>query len=346
MKKIVLICLAQLFVIAACDKKATVIDPEDLKAQAIYQSQWNTCRVLDNSAECWGDNVYGQLGLRYPQGSNRRIKLPFTQPILQMDFGYFHGCLISLSSQVYCWGRNIEGQVNPTSIEKVILEPQLALKEKVFQVATTGYYSCAILKSGALKCWGQLPDFLAKEESLEKFGDIAEIDSSSQQLCFKNKLGEFYCKDSKQSPEAFRKIDIPLDSNGIITLGETHACALSLGNVYCWGQNDFGQLGNGSFYSSVSTEASQVKNLPHMELIIAGGLHTCGLAMGEVYCWGANSLSQSNPLDKASRPENLSIPVKIADFGQIRTLSAGYSSTCALNFKGYYSCWGTSTNGL
>jgi alpha-tubulin suppressor-like RCC1 family protein len=77
-----------------------------------------------------------------------------------------------------------------------------------------------------------------------------------------------------------------------ITAGGHHTCGLAdAGLVWCWGQNDFGQLGDGGTAEQLSP-VSVLAGLNFTELS-AGGKHSCGrLATGELYCWGSNEDGQ------------------------------------------------------
>jgi len=68
------------------------------------------------------------------------------------------------------------------------------------------------------------------------------------------------------------------------------SCALATnGDVYCWGRNSSGILGNGTT-SGVALSPVKVPNLPPMASIAMGTEGACGLtAAGQRWCWGANS---------------------------------------------------------
>ncbi|HKO93012.1 MAG TPA: hypothetical protein VJU61_17775, partial [Polyangiaceae bacterium] len=71
-----------------------------------------------------------------------------------------------------------------------------------------------------------------------------------------------------------------------------HACArLSDGTVRCWGNNAFGQLGNGTKdYASAPTPVS---GLTGVQFLVGGNVHACALLLGgTVQCWGNNELGQ------------------------------------------------------
>src|SRR5262245_6410704 len=74
-----------------------------------------------------------------------------------------------------------------------------------------------------------------------------------------------------------------------VAAGDAHSCAIRNGDVWCWGSNDAGQLGNPAV-ADVAASPVEVVGLPlPAEHIAAGGDHTCAvLEDTQVYCWGAN----------------------------------------------------------
>ncbi len=97
-----------------------------------------------------------------------------------------------------------------------------------------------------------------------------------------------------------------------LAAGEAHTCArTSAGQVYCWGLNNNGQLGDGT---TLNRQAPTLVALPSgvtgFTRIAAGSLHTCGLtASGALYCWGDNLLGQ---LGDGTNTDRLQ-PVRVAD---------------------------------
>src|SRR5439155_8414357 len=109
--------------------------------------------------------------------------------------------------------------------------------------------------------------------------------------------------------------------------------------AWCWGRNDYGQLGDGS---------SDVRETP---VAVAGGLsftqlttgreHTCGLTVGAaIYCWGSNGLGQ---LARDSIPLQLA-PVRVGVNQRFDTVVTSAFHTCALSL-GTAWCWGADAYG-
>lgn len=141
----------------------------------------------------------------------------------------------------------------------------------------------------------------------------------------------------------------------------SHACAITnqtspsvSGKVFCWGLNDYGQLGTGNTTSSGSSgtvyEVSQgafTDQNSNVSSIAVGKSHTCAVqyqtssSTSQVFCWGRNSSGQlgtGNAID-ADRPVSLNLNEDVVQ------LTAGENHTCALTRAGEILCWGDNSVG-
>ena len=134
----------------------------------------------------------------------------------------------------------------------------------------------------------------------------------------------------------------PIDPYRRLATGWTHTCAVSDGNVYCWGNNSDGQLGTGT--TDDSRIPIQVPGLPSsITEVSATGYFTCALSgAGEVFCWGNNDLGQ---LGDGTRESRLSPVRSVSALSDVVRISAGGESACALHVAGTVSCWGRGTGG-
>lgn len=128
-----------------------------------------------------------------------------------------------------------------------------------------------------------------------------------------------------------------------VTAGGTapyaHSCALDAsGAAYCWGSNDFGQLGDGSRSRRTLATPVAAQSEPFVS-ISAGTAHTCALGRsGQVWCWGQN---HRNPSQGSS-----STPVAVPLPGLARGLSTkGNSHGCVVLDDGAVACWGANQEG-
>jgi alpha-tubulin suppressor-like RCC1 family protein len=125
------------------------------------------------------------------------------------------------------------------------------------------------------------------------------------------------------------------------TLSKSTGCVLNLaGSAYCWGNNPYGQVGDGTTMDRISPT------------LVAGGFnfidigtsldHTCGLtATGTVKCWGENGQGElGNGTLTAS-----SVPVSTNTLTSVKQIAVGPNHNCALKTDGTVWCWGRNQEG-
>ena len=123
-----------------------------------------------------------------------------------------------------------------------------------------------------------------------------------------------------------------------------HTCALKGGQVYCWGRNHYGQLGDGTTTQRITPTlvADGVMGNSGVTAVDAGAYHTCALKGGQVYCWGYNHFGQLG--DGSGGPgTNRTTPTLVEDGAMgnsgVTAVAAGVYHTCAIKSGALY-CWG------
>jgi alpha-tubulin suppressor-like RCC1 family protein len=129
-----------------------------------------------------------------------------------------------------------------------------------------------------------------------------------------------------------------------VAAGVEHVCVRGTeGAVCCWGQNEWGQLGNGS--TAASTEPVRVPGLESQVVqLSAGAYHTCArLQDGTLSCWGEN---RSGQLGNGSGVDLMATPTPVVGLGgPAAQVSAGNQHTCARLGDGTVRCWGDDSDG-
>jgi alpha-tubulin suppressor-like RCC1 family protein len=125
-----------------------------------------------------------------------------------------------------------------------------------------------------------------------------------------------------------------------VVAGSRHSCGITgSGDLYCWGRNDQGQLGDSG--TTERTLPSGVGGGLKWRTVSIGGSHSCGITTdGATYCWGSSTAGQlgSDTLGTLSTPYRIQAPsfVKIA---------SGNDHTCAITTDGRMFCWGENLHG-
>ena len=137
-----------------------------------------------------------------------------------------------------------------------------------------------------------------------------------------------------------------------VSMGVRHTCGISISEeLYCWGTNNYGELGTGSG-SGNSPTPKKVDSLPGglgAANVSVGSHHTCALLTdGNVSCWG-NSADGALGVNLSSYSVNQYSPLTPVDLGSSRKaiqIESGAGHTCALLDDGNVSCWGNNNNGV
>jgi hypothetical protein len=131
-----------------------------------------------------------------------------------------------------------------------------------------------------------------------------------------------------------------------VTVGDSVACGLTpAGAAYCWGDQTYGQIGNGISAPGTSTLPVAVGGGHVFTQISAGGTHACGITGGQAYCWGNDSTFQLG--GRYSLRVNSSTPIPVGGSTPLSAsaIAAGRKHTCALGPTGTAYCWGDNSFG-
>ncbi|HVZ53335.1 MAG TPA: Ig-like domain repeat protein [Pseudolabrys sp.] len=134
-------------------------------------------------------------------------------------------------------------------------------------------------------------------------------------------------------------------------LGDQHSCALTAaGGVQCWGENNYGQLGNNSNSGTAApnpTPADVTGLTSGVVAVAAGGNHTCALtSAGGAQCWGDNYFGQLGTATNNSTSNPNPAPADVTGLTSgVVALATGTYHTCALTSAGGVKCWGWNISG-
>jgi len=352
----------------------------------ISTGQASTCALsYDNKAYCWGSSIYGtpELGNALIDKSNKPVQIYMGgvldgKTIKLISAGYSEGCAIASDDMVYCWGNNFNGKLgnNSTinSATPIAVDTSGVLKDKTILLISSGYYHvCAIASDNYAYCWGNngfsnhndLTPVAVDMTGVLKDKTILSISASNDHTtAIASDNQAYYWSHSRYGQlndtlATKAMIPVAVDSNGLlknktvlaIDSGDVSSCLIASDyQVYCWGYNNFGELGNNSTnnsLSAVAVDTSGVLKAKKITSIAVGGFHACALASdGTVYCWGKNNHGQ---LGDGSKNDSL-VPVAVDVSGvltgkELISITAYSNHTCALSSDGDAYCWGENDDG-
>ena len=338
-----------------------------------------TTEAVDNGY-CWGENSYGVIGdglgattysphALSAAGDTSGLKL------VDITSGQSHTCAVDVGGDAYCWGWNSSGQlgIGSTSNQSVPVMINMGgpLNSKTLtRIVADFNMTCAYDSAGAGYCWGAGYDTMGDGGASGGSSNVAVpvvmptgVGFSMPVLaasfaCAMGSDSVFYCWGDLSSggtgdgttyyrtrPGAILNGALPADRRfEKLSAGYTSACGLSLGEIYCWGGNDSGQLGNGTTTASFppvkvdTTGALAGKTIVDVKV---GDYTACALDdAGAVYCWGYGSDGEIG--NGATSDQYLPTAVDMSGMGGavFASLSVGSYSVCGVTTIGTIWCWG------
>ena len=277
--------------------------------------------TTENQAFCWGNNDYGQLGSdtsgQYLYWTPVRVQGGLT--FSSISVGAHHTCAVAVNGSAYCWGQGFLGSGSGYKTRQTAL---LAVTGGLAftAIAAGGPQTCGITTAGVAVCWGTnyygelgvgsatpaVADSPVVVNSSARFtlltagaNHTCGLGTDSIAYCWGSNLenqvgsGPDTCPTATYfgcalSPTAiaptlrFRA----LDTGHLTNIRSGTTCGITpIDELYCWGANYYGQIGDGS----TETTRPPVLVAPGLRFqsVAVGDLDTCGtVTSGTVYCWG------------------------------------------------------------
>jgi len=302
---------------------AELVDPTP---PIIKSSSTFSCSLANNDMKCWGNAGSGQLGIGSLNSQTRPQPVSFGLGgvyATEITLGHSgHACAVINDGSARCWGTGQHGRIgdgtgdNKQSPSPVAFSQKFASNTTATAISAGDLHTCAILNYGNVSCWGS------------GGGSAIGIPLNNNDQYF---------------PQVTNSLGVGRTAVNI-SLGYQFACVLlDNGLVSCWGEGNYGQMGNGNNIANnpTPTPTNSFGANRTVVAIASGYDHTCViLDNGSVSCWGQNSYGA---LGRGTVGGYSSNPALTNSLGPNRTavyISAGYQSTCVVLDNGEAKCWG------
>jgi alpha-tubulin suppressor-like RCC1 family protein len=255
---------------------------------------------------------------------------------------------------LWCWGANGQGQLGDGTLldrrTPVEITLPLAMGEAVLEVGAGEAHTCVRVSTdltgdlgiGRIICWGRNAEGQVGDTTFD--GDVIDIEPPDD--------ADMGVVTHEGTVSRLTPTPIPaITTAAALRVGRRHNCAgiVSGGgaDVRCWGLNQHGQLGDGTFVNAATPVVAT--NYPSIGDIIdltAGGAHSCvawlSAGVGRVSCWGRNDASQLGNLGTLDSPS--AVLVATTQATNVAQVSAGLDYTCVVTTQTsparLVRCWG------
>ncbi len=267
----------------------------------------------DKTAWCWGTNVLATANDATDSFYSLQAKQIYSGTVIDVSSGSNHVCVIAEADKnVYCKGKNTYGQLGDgTTTDSDVVFKRVLTLSNVKQISAGPEYTCAVTELGSVSCWGRGPN---------------------------GQLGSTVAGNFTSTPISVSS----LPSMSSVRVGRLHACGIAgtTGFVYCWGDNSYGQIGNGT--TGGVTAPTQVSSVSSAVRLAVGGAYTyVNTAAGSGRCWGSNAYGQ---LGVGNNKINFPTPFSCGLSGSAVAIAASEYVSCLIN-SGFVQCAGNNTAG-
>ena len=282
------------------------------------------------AAFCWGANRFGQLGTADTTASITPRAVAGGHTFTSLDAAGFVTCGLTAGGQALCWGINDLGQ-HGNGTQTGSSQPVPVAGGHTFASLSVGWgVVCGVTREGAGYCWGN--------------NGNGQLGTTTSETC-------------TRGTEVIACSRTPAAVSGGHTFRSVQAgfwtvCGVTTADAaLCWGNNNYGQIGNGtsSFAGGniVNPAPVPVAGGLAFATVEPGAVHTCGVATsGAAYCWGANFAGELGAGNATMSTSPVAVLGGLA-FASLRLNNENtvLAHTCGVTTSGALYCWGSNSGG-
>lgn len=330
---------------------------------AVIAGQDHACVLESGQLSCWGANDQGQLGIGDTKDRNAAVAVAADRRFAEVCGGRVHTCALEVGTgAVLCWGDGSQGQLGQ-SLTGTTSPQRVPLPLPATSIACGYDHACAVLGDGTLSCWGRnsenqlgrgagTPFESAPERVTGGIVDWVRVGASDGHTAGIRSDGSLWCWGRNESGECglgagapvqiFVPTHVGTDVDWVrVVLGQNATCGLrSDDSLWCWGSNDFGDLGFPP--PTGSTVPHRVDGPGSYFALAVETFHGGGIQRdGSLWTWGRNVEGQLGTGDNADRTK----PTAVGGSQRWIGIATGRFHTCALRADKQVLCAGENKRG-
>jgi alpha-tubulin suppressor-like RCC1 family protein len=331
--------ILNLFIMVSCKLAFKAAELEGREKTLIMGGR-HTCVTMESGkTDCWGDNKFGQIGnssdalmIRSPSTIDLNF-LPVNEHMKALSLAYQHSCILTNQDNIYCWGRNNFTQIGTgpeitfSSTPLLVDRGEIPSGQQIERLYTGGGFNCILTNSNDAFCWGN-----------NTGGELGNNDNSISLT---------------PEPVAIDQSSLMPDEYFVdLGTGYRHSCGLTnKSKVYCWGDNEHGQIGQSAFSSDFFTpteiDFSFLDANDNPAKLFSGYYSNCVITkLNKTFCWGSNvngemgigvvggKYDTPTLLTSHSSPDNYFV-----------SISLGFYYACGVTNSQNIYCWGRNSRG-
>ncbi len=327
--------------------------PATVLAQAEVRGGFDHSLALraDGTVWAWGGNANGQLGDGSFVTRAEPVQITSLGGVTSISASQFYSMAAKSDGSVWVWGINNSNQLSDgTTITSNVPKPLNGVSG-IVRVAAGGFRGIGLSGTGQVWTWGftytsPLQFTLPKPATAIAGGNnhgLALLNDGTVRAWGSNNVGQL-----GNSTAAAGGSQTPIQVSGLagvteIAAGVNHSLALkSDGTVWAWGDNSFGQLGDGT--TTQRNTPVQVTGLAGVAKVAAGPSSEHSIAVmadGSLRAWGRNDRGQLGDGTKTNRLA----PTPVGGAGNVNRAAAGGYHALALRNDGSILAWGANWSG-
>lgn len=323
-----------------------------------------------NEIYCWGSDFSNNGNLGDGSGTNSPVPIKVAGAHVWQDVSVTgrHSCALDMTNQMFCWGEGGEGEIGNGDVLDQLVPTLVVGGYNWASMSGSSYMSCGVTSSGRGYCWGQYFNwgqmgnglysstvFIPKK--IPGGRDWKKIAGGYLSFCGIDSNDDLYCASSDgygqngNGAADTSSYSHPTLVNGGYKWREISAdrntiCAVTLTNVgYCWGRNNYGQVGSGDA-TTMFHEPNLVVGGHLWQKIDVGYNHACGIRTDQTaYCWGLNRYGQFGNGVATGTTTPDPTPRAVSGGLTFQDIAVADNTTCALTTTNEIYCWGRDNRG-